>query len=98
MKISDLMLATFLGLYAIGAVVAITVPLLAEVNIAEVEGKYTPPTVQDAVHEHRVRSIQFLNLALHEAYLAGYGQAMIDFELVSSTEPAKIRTINEDEQ
>lgn len=99
MKKFDLLVVSFLMLYGIGAIAALAIPLMAEVNIAEVEGKYREPTVQDAVNQRRIRSVQYLNLALHEAYLAGYGQAMLDFGVVSSTQPAKvIDREQEDEQ
>lgn len=98
MKLSDALLLGLISVFGLGAVVAIVVPLMAEVNIAEVEGKYKGPTVQDAVNEHRIRSIQYLNHGLHEAWMAGYGQALIDLGVVSSTQPAKVIIREEQEE
>lgn len=87
-----------LALYGLGGIAAIAVPLLAEVNIAEVKGQYREHTVADALDQHRLLSVQYLNLALHEAYLAGYGKAMIDYNIISSTAPATHKDENEEEQ
>lgn len=53
--------------------------------------QYQQKTIQDAVNQHKVKSIQLMNYALIEAVQSGYGQALIDYEIVVGTEPAKVK-------
>lgn len=70
---------------------------VAEVNIAEVKGEYRAKTIKDALDLRKINSLQLMNEALKQAYLAGYGQAMVDYDIISSSAPAKMRT-EEDEE
>ncbi len=94
------MLVRFTLGFFIGMALALSVVKFgrAEVNIAEVSGKYQQRTIKDAVQMRHINAARLGQAALEQAYLAGYGQALMDYNILSSSAPATVKGEEEKEE
>lgn len=79
----------FAVLTAFSLAFAVTTYVRGEVNIAEVEGKYQEPDQAALIEWAKTQATKHALTGLDMAYQAGYLQAQIDFDIISSSEPIK---------